>query len=232
MTPRTVVLPVDGTNNVESFTLPPAIDFKVQSVYVEFDGSTGSVTPELSISEQSGQVIARKRQSEATDAVNPASATWALRLADDIQGPPGPSGTMLGVQAQRVIDFNVPSGYTAVSFTQTDFDTSGFWSGGTPARFTIPAGLGGWYMSVVRYQMTSVVTNDWTDVNWQQNGGSHQGVAVMRNPGPNGGDLETGTRIDHFADGDTLDWSVYNNSLSTLTVDFVWAAIILLPGIS
>ena len=81
--PRTIVLPGNGTQ-AASYVLPPGLLQYVQSVLAEVDATAaGSVRPTLSIAEQSGVVIATKRQSEAIPGGGTGSATWALRLTDD-----------------------------------------------------------------------------------------------------------------------------------------------------
>jgi hypothetical protein len=82
--PRTVVVPGDG-NPTLAFQLPPGVTLDVESVLVEVDatGAGGPVTATLVVADQSGVVIARKRQAQTITAGALGSATWALRLADD-----------------------------------------------------------------------------------------------------------------------------------------------------
>ena len=81
--PRTIVLPGNGTQ-AASYTLPPGIFQYVQSVLVQVDATAApAVRPTLSIAEQSGVVIATKRQGETIPGGDTGSATWALRLSDD-----------------------------------------------------------------------------------------------------------------------------------------------------
>jgi hypothetical protein len=81
--PRTIVVAGNGTQ-AASYTLPPGIFQYVQSVLVQVDATAApAVRPTLSIAEQSGVVIATKRQGEAIPAGDTGSATWALRLTDD-----------------------------------------------------------------------------------------------------------------------------------------------------
>jgi hypothetical protein len=81
--PRTIVLPGNGTQ-AATYVLPPGLLQYVQSVLVQVDATAApAVRPTLSISEQSGVVIATKRQGEAIPAGDTGSATWALRLSDD-----------------------------------------------------------------------------------------------------------------------------------------------------
>lgn len=74
-----------------SFEWPAGVELSLESVYVDVDasGAGGPVTGLLTISDTSGVVIAKKRQSETMDAANPVSATWALRNADDGGGSTG-----------------------------------------------------------------------------------------------------------------------------------------------
>src|SRR4051812_23253703 len=81
--PRSITVNGDGTTSLV-FPVPAATIFALESVYVEVDASgAGATTATLTLADQSGQVIARKRQSETIDAGASGSATWALRLADD-----------------------------------------------------------------------------------------------------------------------------------------------------
>lgn len=81
MPPRTIIVPGDGTATLQ-YVLPKIVGFEVQSVYAEIDATAGNSQPTLTVYDQAGVVIARKRQSESIDVAAPGSATWALRLAD------------------------------------------------------------------------------------------------------------------------------------------------------
>ncbi len=83
---RTFLL--DGVNaDTVSYTLAPGLAQFIQAVYIEVDNSAGGDTnPVLSISEQSGVVIAKKRQGESIPAGDSGTATWALRLTDESTG--------------------------------------------------------------------------------------------------------------------------------------------------
>lgn len=91
--PRTITQGGNGQSTV-SIELPPIVGFTPESVRVVVDNSGGGpVTATLDIAEQSGVVIATKRQGETIDAgTNPGSATWALRLDDEGSGS-SPSGS-------------------------------------------------------------------------------------------------------------------------------------------
>lgn len=67
------------------YQLAPGVAQYVQAVYATIDATsaTDPVRPTLEILEQSGVVIAKKRQGEAIPAGGTGSATWALRLDDD-----------------------------------------------------------------------------------------------------------------------------------------------------
>jgi hypothetical protein len=87
--PRTIVEAGNGTNSV-SYVLPPGVVLDLEAVYAEIDATAaGDTTAELTISDQTGVVIARKRQGETITGGAPGSATWALRLADDGGGSGG-----------------------------------------------------------------------------------------------------------------------------------------------
>lgn len=91
--PRTVDVPLGAPAPTVTYTLPPGVTFDVEAVYIEVDttGAGADVTAELSISEQSGVVIARKAQTQTIDAGASGSATWALRLSDEA-ATPSPGG--------------------------------------------------------------------------------------------------------------------------------------------
>ncbi len=81
--PRTINLPGSGTDTQQHELAPGLLQY-VESVYVEIDNSAGGdARPTLTLAEQSGVVIAKKRQGEAIGGGNSGSATWALRLTDE-----------------------------------------------------------------------------------------------------------------------------------------------------
>lgn len=92
--PRTIDAEIPGPQATQEFTLDPGVVFDLEAVYVEIDasGAGGPVTAELTLLEQSGVVIAKKRQSETVDAGAAGTATWALRLDDDDGGVTPPAG--------------------------------------------------------------------------------------------------------------------------------------------
>jgi hypothetical protein len=83
MTPRTVVVPGAGGNSL-SFAIPPGVDFNVESVLAAVDASAaGDTFGELSVSDQSGVVIATKRQGLPIPGGSSGTETWALGLNDE-----------------------------------------------------------------------------------------------------------------------------------------------------
>jgi len=84
--PRSINLP-GSRARTQQYELAPGLAQYVQAVYVEVDNTTGSSTrPLLTLSEQSGVVIAKKRQDAPIPAGTSDSATWALRLEADLSG--------------------------------------------------------------------------------------------------------------------------------------------------
>ncbi len=78
-----------GTNSA-TFTMPGNIGLAVESVLATIDNTAGGVaTATLTVRDQSGEVIAKKRLGETIPAADTGTATWALRLADSN----GASGT-------------------------------------------------------------------------------------------------------------------------------------------
>lgn len=89
--PRTIDAEIPGPAQTQTFSLPQGVTLDLESVYIEVDtsGAGGPVGAELTIAEQSGVVIAKKRQAEKIDAGGAGSATWALRLADEAAAAAG-----------------------------------------------------------------------------------------------------------------------------------------------
>jgi len=84
--PRSINLP-GSRARTQQYELAPGLAQYVQAVYVEVDNTAGSSTrPLLTLSEQSGVVIAKKRQDAPIPAGTSDSATWALRLEADLSG--------------------------------------------------------------------------------------------------------------------------------------------------
>ncbi len=94
--PRTIDVGLTGPAPTETTALPQGVTFDLEAVYVEIDtsGAAGPVTCELVIAEQSGDVIATKRQSATIPNGGTGTATWALRLADDGGSGGLPPGTL------------------------------------------------------------------------------------------------------------------------------------------
>jgi hypothetical protein len=80
---QTAKTPGDGSGTL-SYTLA-SDSFDIESVYAVIDATTatGPVTAELTVRDQSGVVIARKKQAPTIPAGQAGSATWALRLDDE-----------------------------------------------------------------------------------------------------------------------------------------------------
>lgn len=83
MPAQTARTPGNGSGTL-TYTLS-SDSFDVESVYVSVDATAAAsaVTAELTIKDQSGVVIARKKQTATIAAGSTGSATWALRLDDD-----------------------------------------------------------------------------------------------------------------------------------------------------
>jgi hypothetical protein len=96
--PQTIVRDGSGTQSV-SYSLPPGVWQYVEAVFVQIDNSFGGdIRPTLAIETVNGVVMAKKRQAETIPAGDTGTATWALRLDDEI-GAPSPLVTLrnLGV---------------------------------------------------------------------------------------------------------------------------------------
>ncbi len=75
-----------GTNSA-TFTMPGNIGLAVESVLATINNSAGGVaTATLTVRDQSGEVIAKKRLGDTIPAADTGTATWALRLTDNDGG--------------------------------------------------------------------------------------------------------------------------------------------------
>lgn len=84
--PRTITIPGEGLQ-VLGGPLPQLGRFVVESVVASIDTSgSGPVTPELTVADPSGVVIATKAQTSPIPGASSGLATWALRLSDDGAG--------------------------------------------------------------------------------------------------------------------------------------------------
>jgi hypothetical protein len=92
----------------------PGAGLDVETVYASIDATAAGsdVTAELTITDPSGVVIARKTQGQAVSAGGTGSATWALRL-DDESTSVTPSGSTL----TQLLTFATPSCPSANSRT-------------------------------------------------------------------------------------------------------------------
>lgn len=113
MPPITSKVPGNGTGTL-SWTVP-GDGLDVATVYASVDatGAGGAVTAELTITDQSGVVIARKVQGATIAAGGTGSATWGLRLDDDGTGGGGGGGITLITSTDGSITVTNPAGPTA-----------------------------------------------------------------------------------------------------------------------
>jgi hypothetical protein len=151
---QTSKTPGDGSGTL-SYTLA-SDSFDVESVYVSVDATTatGPVTAELTVRDQSGVVIARKKQAATIPAGQAGSATWALRLDDE--GAESAYTTIqeegVSLPKEKILDF-VGAGVTAADdpvnarTTVTIPGGGGGGGGGLPWAIATEAGYGNtdWY---------------------------------------------------------------------------------------
>ncbi len=218
--PRTINAPVNGTGTV-SFTLPPGITLDLQAVFATIDATAaGATTAELTISEQSGVVIAKKRQGETVDAGVTGSATWALRLGDESAPPLPPAVTAYEAFKDPGTFCATGAPITTLPFVYDFGDVLGSFAG---TRYTIfDAGtyaLALWInaqATVAAYTLKAVVRVTF--------GGTAQ-AAVLTTTIPPGFALSGGgptfavTRT--FAAGDELDVRTQNNSAAGVNLQLV-----------
>lgn len=96
----------NGTSSL-TFDIPNTPSVVVQSVVATVNNTAGgATTATLTVRDQSGQVIARKRQSETIDAGASGTATFALRLDDDGTG----TGVVLQSASYSGSRVNIASG--------------------------------------------------------------------------------------------------------------------------
>ena len=95
--PRTIQVGISGTSTVESYTLAPGLAQFVESVYVEIDNTAGAdAQPLVTLSDQSGVVIAKKRQGDSIAAGDTGSGGGTGSL-----GPYGTSASPISAVRQR-----------------------------------------------------------------------------------------------------------------------------------
>jgi hypothetical protein len=96
--PQTIVRDGSGAQTA-SYALPPGVFQYIESILVQVDTSGGTdVRPTLYVKTVNGVIMAAKRQAETIPAFDTGTATWALRLDDEL-GVPSPLVTLrnLGV---------------------------------------------------------------------------------------------------------------------------------------
>lgn len=101
--------PGNGTGTL-SYSIPGA-GLDLESVYAVIDASAAAadVIAELTVTDQSGVVIAKRTQGVAIPAGDTGSATWALRLDDDGSSAGAPGSLLEVAYIQTTLDKPVPS---------------------------------------------------------------------------------------------------------------------------
>ncbi len=167
-------------NNTQSltFTMPGGVAMKVLSVVATVTNGAGSaVTPELTIKDQSGVVIAARKQSSSIPAGDTGTATWALRLDDDSAGTsPGGSGIQFDTDPQSGGFLTIETtGFDPVTGNGVDFNVTGTndmvvhlpsSGGGVTAAFVVDVdGLNGEFL--IRYNRAALIitTGEGIDIN-------------------------------------------------------------------
>lgn len=109
--PRTIVLPGNGTS-VAAYNLSAGVSQYIQSIVATIDTSgSGDTTPLLTISEQSGAVVADVPQDDVIPGGGDGRATWALRLAGS-GGGGGGGGTTAEETFRDTTGVSVAQGVT------------------------------------------------------------------------------------------------------------------------
>lgn len=135
MAPRTIVTPGAGQTSV-SVALPQGLGFKVQTVYAVIDTTGGATTPELTLADASGQVIATKPQATKLSGSTTETATWALRLGDEGAATGGGGGSGGGGALVAGSVFNDANIRYGTGFTVTEAGGGGSGSGTFTVTFT------------------------------------------------------------------------------------------------
>src|SRR5437899_3027217 len=119
MPPQTAQVPGNGTGTL-TYTIP-GDGLDVESVYaiVDATGAGGVVTAELTITDQSGVVIARKPQVSTVTAGVTGSATWGLRLDDPSAGGAASAGALTLI-TKTVLSANGNFSFTPIAGTFND----------------------------------------------------------------------------------------------------------------
>lgn len=111
--PQTIVRDGSGTRSV-TYQLPPGLFQYIESVLVSLsNGAAVAVRPTLKVETVNGRVMATKRQGESVPAGDTGTATWALRLTDELGGvirfDVENEGRFLHVTTTEDVDFEVQS---------------------------------------------------------------------------------------------------------------------------
>lgn len=103
---------VQGTGTRSAtFTMPGNVAINVESVVATItNGAATAITPQLTIKDAAGVVIATKRQGETIPAADSGTATFALRLGDN-----GGGGGISKVTLIDFVDFNPVAGFIQVT---------------------------------------------------------------------------------------------------------------------
>jgi hypothetical protein len=87
--PQTIIRDGSGTRTA-TYQLPPGLFQYIESILVELDnGAAVAVRPTLKVETVNGRVMATKRQGESVPAGDTGTATWALRLTDEVAAGDG-----------------------------------------------------------------------------------------------------------------------------------------------
>lgn len=212
-----------GTESVV-YTVPGNVAVKVESVVATItNGSASAVTPEVTIRDQSGVVIARKAQRTTIPAGDSGTATFALRLDDD-EATTAPATTMADLILAtgpaafwklNEVTGNIAADSSGNSHHMTSVGYTTFpptWGqaagppGETSALWPIPAGVDTYGEHVT---MTAF-TNNFTAGIW---------VKALSGFGAVQGEL-LGQGTPHHVSGSSTGWDLFVSTSAGFFVDF------------
>lgn len=109
--PRTISVAGNGTNSL-SFVWPAGVELTPEAVFAAIDATAagGDVTATLTIQEQSGEIIIVKPQGSKVTAGGLGSASWGLRLSDDVTSSGGVTSEQTQYSGNNV---NINNGFLA-----------------------------------------------------------------------------------------------------------------------
>lgn len=137
-------------------------------------------------------------------------ARWAAWTDGSPIGP-----THHGVSAYLGSNTPVSSGINSVTWLLKDYDTDGYHSSGAPTRFTVPAGLGGYYRLLGQVYWAGSSTG-LRNIQFRKNGATTLRALDESNNPPSGAFSQSASMNLSLVAGDYLEMRIYQNSGGSL----------------